>query len=215
MKPKIPVALLEGRDHDPFATLGLHADGQGWRLRVYRPDVDPNVTAIALQLASGEWEALTPSSTHGLFEWTGTEAPPRPWRLRIGQYEFFDPYAFPPRTPEADLYLFNGGRQLQAWRTLGANLLDREGVTGVCFRVWAPNAERVSVVGEFNQWDGRLHPMCNLGASGVWELFIPGLPPGCLYRFEIRARHTGTEQYQQPCGHRKYITRRYGNHAKI
>jgi 1,4-alpha-glucan branching enzyme len=74
---------------------------------------------------------------------------------------------------------------------MGAAPETRRGVPGVCFRLWAPNAERVSVVGEFNRWDGRTHPMCALGASGAWELFIPEVPAGSLYKFEIRNRHTG------------------------
>jgi 1,4-alpha-glucan branching enzyme len=90
-----------------------------------------------------------------------------------------------------DLYLFNEGRLLQAWRILGAYFTHIEGVPGVRFAVWAPNAERVSVVGDFNRWDGRVHPMESLGASGVWTLFVPDIGPGTLYKFEIRNRATG------------------------
>ncbi len=86
-----------------------------------------------------------------------------------------DPYAFPPQPATDDLYLFNQGSNYQAYRLLGAHPQTRQGISGVRFRVWAPNAERASVVGEFNRWDGRVHQMATLGASGVWELFIPGL----------------------------------------
>ncbi len=75
-----------------------------------------------------------------------------------------------------DLYLFNEGRLWQAYRTLGSHAMEIDGIAGVLFSVWAPNAERVSVVGGFNRWDGRVHPMAVHGSSGVWELFIPGLP---------------------------------------
>src|SRR4030042_6285041 len=74
---------------------------------------------------------------------------------------------------------------------LGAQPMECLGIAGVRFAVWAPNAERVSVVGDFNGWDGRVHTMRSLGSSGVWEIFIPGLPPGSLYKFEIRNRHSG------------------------
>ena len=84
--------------------------------------------------------------------------------------------------------MFNAGRLRQAWRRFGAVPETRDGVAGICFRVWAPNAERASVVGDFNAWDGRVHQMATLGASGVWELFIPDLRPGALYRFELRLR---------------------------
>ena len=183
----VPVALLAARDHDPFATLGLHCAGKHWFLHVYRPDA----ADIDFELGDGSWQALPFDKRTGLYRWEGDAPLPRPWRLRIGEHVFHDPYAFPPATPADDLFLFNAGRLRQAWRTLGANPQTRDGIAGVCFRVWAPNAERVSVVGDFNQWDGRLHPMCNLGASGVWELFIPGLTGGALYRFEIRTRNNG------------------------
>ena len=120
---------------------------------------------------------------------------PTPYRLRIveGSTETIchDPYAFPPGDSSHDVYLFSQGVNFQAYRLLGAVAESRQGVAGFCFRVWAPNAERVSVVGDFNRWDGRVFPMCSLGASGIWELFIPGLPAGSLYKFEIRNRHSG------------------------
>ena len=183
----VPTALLNARDHDPFATLGLHSAGKRWFLHVYRPDAE----AVDVELGDGTWKPLQLDKRTGLYRWEGDAPLPRPWRLRIGDYVFHDPYAFPPATAPDDLFLFNAGRLRQAWRTLGANPLTRNAVAGVCFRVWAPNAERISVVGDFNQWDGRLNPMCNLGASGVWELFIPGLLAGALYRFEIRTRNNG------------------------
>jgi 1,4-alpha-glucan branching enzyme len=180
-------ALLEAREHDPFSVLGLHAAGAGWRLRVFRP----HAKSVALGLADGEWAPLKRRSNSAIFEWQGSAPPPRPWRLNVDGVTQYDPYAFVPQPPADDLYLFNAGRLRQAWRTLGAVPEIRTGVAGVCFRVWAPNAERVSVVGVFNGWDGRVHPMATLGASGVWELFIPELAPGTLYRFELRVRGSG------------------------
>ena len=105
--------------------------------------------------------------------------------------ERHDPYAFPMQISGHDLYLFNEGRLLQAYRMLGAHRVRNHGVIGTRFAVWAPNAERVSVVGDFNRWDGRVYPMMVHGHSGVWELFIPDLPEGAIYKYEIRNRISG------------------------
>jgi 1,4-alpha-glucan branching enzyme len=97
-----------------------------------------------------------------------------------------DPYCFLPTLGAQDLYLFNEGNEHRVYEKLGAHVRDQGGVLGVSFAVWAPSAARVSVVGDFNRWDGRYHSMRSLGASGVWEIFIPGLGPGAFYKFEIR-----------------------------
>jgi len=195
MTNDIPTLLLAARDHDPFATLGLHNvdnaglhnDGAAWRLRVLRPQAQ----SVEVRLPDDQWARLARVADTDLFEWHGDSALPRPWRLRVDGVETYDAYAFPPQPLDDELYLFNAGSLRQAWRTLGAHLVSRDAVGGVCFRVWAPNAERVSVVGDFNRWDGRVHPMASLGASGVWELFIPDLAAESLYRFEIRVRGSG------------------------
>jgi 1,4-alpha-glucan branching enzyme len=182
-------ALIEGREHDPFRILGVHPDGAGWRLSVFRP----HAGAIAVETAAG-WQPLTRMGRSDLFQLQCTTPLPSPYRLKIVEEGVervcHDPYAFPPGDAGHDLYLFNQGANTQAYHLLGAQAQTRGAVAGICFRVWAPNAERVSLVGDFNRWDGRTHPMCSLGASGIWELFIPDLPPGSLYKFEIRNRHT-------------------------
>jgi len=182
--------LLAARHHDPFSILGLHPDKKAYVLRVLRPHAE----RVTLLLPEGE-ASLTQAHADGLFEWRGTSAPALPIRLRIqedGQdFEIVDPYSLPPFLSEQELYLFNEGRLLEAYRTLGAHPATLEGVEGVRFAVWAPAAERVSVVGSFNRWDGRLHMMRVRGGSGIWELFIPGLQPGDLYKFEIRNRDSG------------------------
>src|SRR6185369_14510653 len=113
--------------------------------------------------------------------------------------QFFDPYCFLPTLGEQDLFLFNEGNEHRIYDKLGAHPRDLGGVTGVSFAVWAPSAARVSVVGNFNHWDGRFHAMRSLGASGVWELFIPGLGEGELYKFELRDQrgnlHLKTDPY--------------------
>ena len=185
--------LLSARHHDPFALLGLHPAPEGWVLRVFRPAA----TRISLILAESLAE-LTKVDAGGLFEWRGQLAPPRPWRLAIEEgghrFEITDPYAFGPLLSDQEMYLFNEGKLLEAWRSLGGHAQQVDGVDGVRFAVWAPNAERVSVVGDFNNWDGRIHAMRVRGGSGIWEIFIPGLAAGDLYKFEIRNRATGAVQ---------------------
>jgi len=194
-------ALLAARSHDPFAYLGLHQEEAGWVIRLFAP----HHIKAALFLDNA-WTPFTRILPEGLFEWRGTTAPATPYRIQLDdghvKREVHDPYCFPNPISEHDLYLFGEGRFYQAYRMLGAQPMALLGVQGVSFAVWAPNAERVSVVGDFNRWDGRAHPMRTLGASGVWQLFIPDLAPGCLYKFEIRNRHTGnvfvkTDPYAQ------------------
>lgn len=99
--------------------------------------------------------------------------------------QFYDPYAFLPTLSESDVYLFNQGNHHHIYDFLGSHVRTLDGVTGVSFAVWAPSAKRVSVVGDFNHWDGRYHPMRTLGASGIWEIFIPGLEPHMKYKYEL------------------------------
>ena len=127
-----------------------------------------------------------------------------PYRLRVQQSngelrQFHDPYCFLPTLSEEDVYYFCSGHDPQAHHKLGAHPREIEGVPGVAFSVWAPNAKRVSVVGDFNHWDGRYYPMRSLGASGIWELFVPGLEAGAKYKFEIGSQqnypHLKTDPY--------------------
>ncbi len=182
-------AILEARQHDPFSTLGLHHTGQEWQLRVFLPH------ASALEIFTTRWERASQIHEQGLYLWRGATAPPSPCRIRYmergRQIETFDVYSFLPLISDHDLYLFQEGRLQQLYRVLGAHPCTHQNVAGVRFAVWAPNAERVSVVGEFNHWDGRQHTMRVRNASGIWELFIPGLPLGALYKFEIRNRQNG------------------------
>ncbi|MFA7238936.1 MAG: 1,4-alpha-glucan branching protein GlgB [Sulfuricellaceae bacterium] len=183
-------ALLQARLHDPFGYLGLHCTDHESTVRIFAPH------SSRVSLAIGEdWTPLAKVHANGLFEWRGATKPERPYRLRFEAggrtWECFDPYAFPSSISPIDLHLLGEGRLLQAYHTLGAQHVISLGVPGTRFAVWAPNAERVSVVGDFNNWDGRLHPMRNLGPSGVWELFIPELPTGSLYKFELRTRSSG------------------------
>ena len=178
------VRLIDARSHDPFALLGPADVAGQQRVRVFRPDA----TAVSIEL-KGAAAPLRRIHPAGLYEWQGTGLEV-PYRLRFERdgaaWQAYDPYAFPPECPPSDTFLFNEGTNFQAYRLLGAQCAERLGVAGVSFRVWAPNAERVSVVGSFNGWDGRVHPMAVMGSSGVWTLFIPGLTEGTLYKFELR-----------------------------
>jgi 1,4-alpha-glucan branching enzyme len=184
-------ALLEGRLHEPHAFLGTHAEPTGIVTRHF----DPHARRVWLRTDTGH-EPMA-RLEEGLFEWRGADPPWAPLALRV-EYEpgvtvkLVSPYAFAPALSDHDLYLFNEGRLTQAWRMLGAHPQTRDGVAGVRFACWAPNAERASVVGDFNGWDGRRHPMGSRGASGVWELFVPGLPECALYKFELRNRANGS-----------------------
>lgn len=186
-------ALLHAQLHDPFAYLGLHKEQSKTLVRVFRPN-DMNIWIKTATV----YEPMQRVHPHGIFEWHGESPPDMPYRLRIEKkdaqhtvYEAYDPYAFPLQISEHDLYLFNEGKLRQAYRMFGAQRVRNTGIDGIRFSVWAPNAERVSVVGDFNHWNGRMHPMKVHHASGVWELFIPELPPNSLYKFEIRNRHSG------------------------
>ncbi len=182
--------LAAARSHDPFGYLGARQEGGHWTVRAFRP----HAQAVALETAQG-MAPLTRIHPDGVFEWRGESPPPRPYVLLVTEdgrsRRIHDPYAFPPQASAHDLYLFNQGSNCQTYRLLGPQSEIRHGVAGTGFRVWAPNAERISVVGDFNRWDGRTHPMASLGSSGVWELFVPGLPVGTLYKYELRNRDSG------------------------
>ena len=183
--------LAEARHHDPFEVLGRHPEGERVRVRAFLPDA--------------EWVRLEDSGLD-LHRREGTDffeiladanQVPERYRLRWGHKDGgetlrHDPYAFPPQVGDFDLYLFGEGRHWHCYRVLGAHCHTADAIDGVRFVVWAPNAERVSVVGDFNRWDGRVHAMRSRGGGGIWELFIPGLGSGVLYKYEIRNRERGS-----------------------
>jgi 1,4-alpha-glucan branching enzyme len=190
-------ALLDARHPDPFAVLGMHAtpDGALW-VRALLPGATAvtlrdtatgrRVVALAQRDPAGFWEVLVPRRRK-LFD----------YRLEVqwadgSTTRLADPYRYGPLLGDWDLHFLGEGSHLRPFEALGAHPVTLgEGVyevSGVRFAVWAPNASRVSVVGNFNAWDGRRHPMRHRGASGVWELFIPHVVPGDLYKFELRSR---------------------------
>lgn len=189
-------AIIEARMHDPFSLLGKHAlDDQRSRFHTYHPQA----MHVAIETVQGEFYELKPDAMFpGIFfgEFPEQLLPTRP-RLRIQThdglvYRIIDPYSFEPTLGELDLHLFAEGKHYNLWNMLGSHEEVIDDIKGVRFAVWAPNACRVSVVGDFNTWDGRRHPMRNRISSGVWELFIPGISAGDLYKFEIKNKDTQT-----------------------
>src|SRR5579875_1604938 len=184
-------AVLAARHGDPFAVLGPHRVAEGTAIRAFLPDArGVQVVGRDTGLTIGKLERVHPD---GFF--SGLVATPAPYRLRIDTgtlvYETEDPYAFPPLLGDLDVHLLAEGRHHDLGRCLGAHPMRVEGIPGVRFAVWAPNARRVSVVGDFNHWDGRRHPMRLRHGAGVWELFIPRLSPGALYKYELVGPHGG------------------------
>lgn len=183
--------ILNARHHDPFVVLGMHGEGNSAALTVFRPHADS-----VWITHDGQCTQLKQIGESGLFTIEGgaDRWGKHPLMMeRIGNTEtrFIDPYTFWPQLPEQWLHQFHQQECFDAHHVLGARRWKVDDITGTRFVVWAPNAERVSVVGDFNQWDGRMHPMRSRGHSGVWELFIPGFEAGALYKFEIRNRQSG------------------------
>lgn len=183
--------VATGSYHAPHDILGPHrrADGS-WVIRARRP-MASSVTAVAddgteiplEHVRAGIWEGQSP-------------AQPRAYELVAtyeggADYRVDDPYRHLPTLGDVDRHLIAEGRHEQLWQALGAHVRHYDAVSGVSFAVWAPNARAVRVVGDFNAWDGQGHALRSLGSSGVWELFVPGLAAGAVYKYEILTRHGG------------------------
>ncbi|MCH7696261.1 MAG: 1,4-alpha-glucan branching protein GlgB [Proteobacteria bacterium] len=176
--------------HDPGVVLGKHCQGSTEVARSLVPDAK---VVMIIEIGQ-QMERIGDSD---VFEWFGPkDSVPDKFRIRWQdtqglQHEQYEPYCFPPQISDFDLHLFNEGKHQHAYLFLGVQHKSIESITGILFATWAPNAERVSVTGDFNQWDGRRHPMRVRGTSGIWELFIPGVEAGMNYKFEIRTRDSG------------------------
>lgn len=184
-------ALVTSGYGDPFSILGLHREGQDGDLvlRTFQPQAQ---NVYVLEYETGKIMAqMERVHSSGLFQFEF----PADWdffkyRLRIDlwvgeSYDTEDPYRFPPVLGEMDLYFLSEGSHLDEYDRLGAHPMTHDGVDGVSFALWAPNARRVSVVGTFNEWDGRRHMMRPRGSTGVWEIFIPHISAGVLYKYEL------------------------------
>ena len=200
-------ALVEGRHENPFEILGPHEVEDSGRkalaVRAYLPD-SKQVWVVDSAHGSRPMRRIHPAGLYEAVCPLPDATTPEPYMLRVsdsqGQQKMIhDPYAFPPLLGELDLYLLGEGRHLESYNVLGAQLRSVDGVAGVNFAVWAPNATGVSIVGDFNAWDGRRHPMRKHIPGGVWELFVPGLPDGTLYKYRVKQ---GAEEVDKsdPCG---------------
>jgi 1,4-alpha-glucan branching enzyme len=178
-------ALAHGRHGDPFKLLGPRDSSSGREIRAFLPGATGvEVLRRSDRAMIGRLDATQPE---GFFEGTVTDRAPYLLRIRWpgAVQETEDPYSFDPLLGDVDLHLFNEGRHFEMARVLGANPMTFQGVPGVGFSVWAPNATRVAVVGDFNSWDSRRHPMRLRYPAGVWELFVPRVAPGARYKFDI------------------------------
>ncbi|MCH2284930.1 MAG: 1,4-alpha-glucan branching enzyme, partial [SAR324 cluster bacterium] len=202
--------ILKGDFHEPRSVLGFHENRKKnnqleWIIRV----LEPNAEKISLN-----WDDETDSKNNtfkrihpkGLFE---IKIQPlqklKPYRLEINykdgsKYTRHDPYYFSTQLTEYDQFLFGEGNHHRIYNKLGSHPLELEGVSGTLFAVWAPNAKRVSVVGDFNQWNGLNNQMNLIGNSGIWELFVPGVSEGMLYKYEIKSSNNEVYLKSDPFG---------------
>ena len=185
-------AIVGGYHGAPFDILGPHRAGDDLVIRAFLPEAE----SVGVVLGPGDPRPMERIHITGLFEVTLPNQDIAPYRLavtdRSGQTQLYeDPYSFTSTFGGLDAYLMGEGTHQHIYERLGAHIMELRGVSGVHFAVWAPNAQRVSVVGPFNQWDGRRHPMRFLHDNGVWELFIPGLGEGTLYKYEIKTHYQG------------------------
>src|SRR5437867_1663946 len=184
--------FVRGIHSDPFRVLGPHRVGDDLEIRVFRPDV--RAVEILLDRAPEKPIAAQKIEQDGFFCASIPGAPrDLPYHLRLtawdgSQHLTRDPYQYGPIMGEVDLHLFVEGQHWKIYDKFGAHVRTIGDSAGVYFAVWAPNAQRVSVVGDFNNWDGRVNPMRKLIGSGVWELFVPGIKQGAHYKFEIRSQ---------------------------
>src|SRR5262245_65103496 len=196
--PKTDLDLIVSGDHsDPFSVLGSHAldTNEGTVVRAFVPAAEqiwlieadnPNAQHAMNKVHDAGFFELVFADRRGTF----------PYRFKsLNKFgdvsEFHDPYSFGPLLSDFDLHLMAEGTHYRNYEKLGSHVRTVDGIRGVHFAVWAPNAKRVSVIGEFNQWDGRRHPMRFLTGTGIWEIFIPELHEETVYKFEIKWRRFG------------------------
>ncbi len=193
-----PLSRLKESFSNPHALLGLHPlKDKGKVIRVFRPgakEVYVEVKGTVLPMEKIE---------EGFFS-LPVSADVQPLDYRIYHHNGLlahDPYCFWPTLGNSDEFLFNKGVHYLLYNVLGAHPVSHQGCEGTKFAVWAPSALQVSLVGDFNQWDGRVNPMRIMGMSGIWELFVPGIGPGEKYKFEIRTQEGAIKIKNDPCGH--------------
>lgn len=177
--------IAAARHPDPFSILGRHINDTNVTVRAFMPNAEEVrivETATPLERIAGTDMFIAKNIDKDLPEHYQLS-----WLDKQGNsHQAYDPYCFAPQLSDYDIHLHGEGRHWRTWQWLGAHLHQVDNINGVLFSVWAPSASRVSIVGNFNQWDGRCHPMRLRGSSGIWEIFIPDLSVGELYKIEIR-----------------------------
>jgi 1,4-alpha-glucan branching enzyme len=188
-------AIVGGYHGDAFRVLGPHVKdhkSESWEVRAFLPQAEE--AEVLVGAAMFRMKKKHPTG----FYVASIEGEPRPYRIRAKLWgreavEFEDPYRFPPLLSDFDIHLYTEGTHHESYRSLGAHLVEVDGLAGVRFAVWAPNAEVVSLAGDFNDWDVRRHPMRQRSA-GIWEIFIPGLGQGAHYKYFVHSRFDGYQQ---------------------
>ena len=196
--------IINGTCFNPFALLGTHSDDAGyWEITTFQP-----VAESVWVVLKGRKDPLSMKKIiqDGIFSIKIKRKAKPEYSFDVKGFDGSmwreeDPYSFLPILTEYDLYLFNEGNHFRIFEKLGSHIMESEGKSGVHFAVWAPNAQRVSVVGDFNSWDGRRHQMRVMGSSGVWEIFLPGLGEGEKYKYEIRTQSGDILTKADPYGH--------------
>src|SRR5260370_409296 len=191
MTPQEVQEIVAGNHGDPFSVLGPHQTENGWEVRAFLPQA----MDVAVSTGGG-FRVGGRIGGEGFFVATHAQDPGH-YKLHVtlwsgAQIEMGAPSRFPPLISDFDLHIHAEGTQYESYRTMGAHLIEYDGVRAARFTVWAPNAEAISVVGDFNEWDERRHPMRN--RAGVWEIFIPGVSAGLNYKYSVRAQSRGYRQ---------------------
>ncbi|MFW5468891.1 1,4-alpha-glucan branching protein GlgB [Knoellia sp. CPCC 206435] len=209
-------ALIQGRHQQPHDLLGQHLEDGGLRVRVLRP----MASSVRVRFEDGE-ELTLEHEAEGVWSAVRADATATmDYRLLVAWADGIehlqdDPYRFAPTLGQVDLHLVNEGRHEQLWTVLGARVHEYAGpmgtVRGTSFAVWAPRAKAVRVVGDFNGWDGRVHPMRLIGTSGIWELFVPGIGAGSVYKYEIRGADDVVRTKADPMARRTELPPRTGS----
>ncbi|MEM8603095.1 MAG: 1,4-alpha-glucan branching protein GlgB, partial [Cyanobacteria bacterium P01_H01_bin.121] len=210
LSPDQVYRIVENRHHDPFEVLGSHkVEANGvttWLVRAYLPEAE----AVWVVRPEVRQEYAMQSVHHPHFfecEIKAEECKNYQLRVKEGEHErvFYDPYAFTtPRLTDFDLHLFGEGNHHRIYEKMGAHPIQLEGIQGVYFAVWAPNARNISVVGNFNNWDGRRHQMQKIN-GGVWTLFIPELATGEIYKYEVKNQHGHAYYKSDPYGFQQEV----------
>ncbi len=183
-------ALVQGIHNNPHHILGMHECIDDLYINAYLPGAK---VVNAIEVSTRKKYTLVSDRVPGFFSVVIKDKKPFEYKLNVrfdngDEVTYFDPYVFEPVIDPIDISLFNEGKHYSIYEKMGAHPMTVDGVEGVLFAVWAPNADRVSVVGNFNNWDGRRHPMRKLDYSGIYELFIPGKLVGEIYKYEIKAK---------------------------